>query len=109
MLPRETREVRIMETPPQLGVDGELCFQWQDPTGPHLKADLWHFLPSNQLRLAGLESEVQKSLRTFCHGSGVGALVWASGPTPETPALRVVLVKDFLPFTRAQVVLSFQA
>lgn len=88
MLSRETRVVRIMGPSPQLGVDGELCFQWQDPIAPHFKADLWHLLPSNQLRLAHLETEVQKSLSTSCHSSGVGALVCSSGnpgdPFPES-------------------------
>lgn len=92
MLAREARLVRIMGTSPQLGVDGELCFRWQDPTGPHLKADLRLLLPFYPLRLAHLEMEVAEAAtlnrRTSCGGSRVGASVCASSPTPEIPTLR---------------------
>lgn len=90
-----------MGTSPQLGVDGELCFRWQDPTGPHLTADLRHLLPSDPLRLAHLEIGVAEAAtlnrRTSCRGSGVGASVCASRPTPEIPALRENCPSEGLP------------
>lgn len=80
---------------------------------PHLRAVLWHLLPSALSGLACLESEMANGTTSNRRYRlpwfwGGGALVWDSCPTPKTLIRRIDLAKDFVSFIQAQVVLSSQ-